>query len=112
MNTLPRIALIASIAFALNAPAHALGLSGTPTDYGSIAAAQSANREITLDANSKFINVDNGETVTIHNGGKSFTWTFQTFPGTSSFDLKAIAPQDFDTAGVRVYVASNPLYRG
>ena len=112
MFTLSRIALVASTMLALNASAHAAGPTGTSSDYGSAVAAQIAHREITLDASSKYINVDNGETVSIYSKGKHFTWNFQTFPGTTNFDLQKIAPADFDAAGVQVFVATNPLYRG
>ncbi|WP_167759737.1 CzcE family metal-binding protein [Massilia horti] len=112
MITLPRLALAASFLLALNAPVYAIGLTGTVADYGNPAPEKAAGRVITLGADSKYINVENGETVTIRVNGKAITWAFYTFPSITSFDLHTIAPQDVAAGAIRVYVADNPLYRG
>lgn len=62
------------------------------------------DRVIKLHAGSKYLNVHQGEIVTIDNGGKAFTWKFDTL-GTPSFALAQIAPQDFGARAVRVYVS-------
>lgn len=110
MLSMARLALAASFLLALNAPVQAIGLTGTVADYGNAAPEKSASRVITLGADSKYINVDNGETVTIRVNGKAITWTFYTFPTIFSVDLHMIAPQDVAAGAIRVYIADNPLY--
>jgi len=83
-----------------------------PAHFGSVAAPAGTDREIVLTPGAHYANVNNGETVTFVADGKRFTWHFDTLPTSTSLDLSAIAPQDFASGGVRVYVASNPLYRG
>jgi hypothetical protein len=112
MFTLPRLTLAASLVVALNAPVYAIGLPGTVADYGHAAPETAAGRVITLDGDSKYVNVENGETVTMRVNGKAITWSFDTLPGITSFDLQTIAPQDVEAGAIRVYVADNPLYRG
>ena len=80
--------------------------------YGSAASAASAQREIDVTATTKWVNVTNGETVRFNVDGQSFAWNFGTLRNETSFDLSAIAPKDVHVPMVRVYVASNPLYRG
>jgi len=45
--------------------------------------------------------------VTIVNGEQAFTWMFDTL-GTPSFELAKIAPRDFGTGHLSVYVALDP----
>src|SRR5471032_3327629 len=80
--------------------------------YGSAASANSAQRAIDVTASTRWVNVANGETVRFNVDGQSFVWNFGTLRGETSFDLSAIAPKDLHVPMVRVYVASNPLYRG
>lgn len=112
MFTLPRLTLAASLVAALNAPVYATALSSTDAGYGHAAPETAAARVITLDGDSKYVNVENGETVTMRVNGKAITWTFDTFPRATSFDLQTIAPQGVDAGAIRVYVAENPLYVG
>lgn len=80
-------------------------------DYGAPASNNFADRQIKLTPATKWVNVTNGETVRFTADGKSFTWHFDTF-SESTFDLSAIAPVDLHIQRVRVYVASDPVYRG
>jgi hypothetical protein len=80
--------------------------------FGMATAAVNADRHITINANTKWVNVNNGDTVTFDIDGKSFTWHFDTLHNEEAFDLSKIAPEDITTGMVTVYVASNPLYRG
>ena len=75
--------------------------------YG-YAAAGTAARVVTIDSNTKYLNVTRLETIQINAGGKSIVWTFDTL-GTASFPLANVIP---GTAGVTVYVEENPAYRG
>lgn len=77
---------------------------------GRAAPVQAATRTIVISAATKFINVENGDVVTIDVDGKSFTWQFDTLRDSDRFALAAIAPAGINTHGVWVYVAPNPLY--
>jgi len=97
-------ATFASSAFAMDSVAHQRDTNaplGTPAQ-GALAA-----RVIKLGTGSEHLNVNRGEIVTIVNGGKAFTWRFDTL-GTPSFGLAKIAPRDFGTGHVRVYVSPSP----
>jgi phosphate-selective porin len=106
------LALIGLTSTAMMAGAQAAGPSGTAADYGTLAPATAAARTIVINGDTKWVNVENGETVQFSVGGQTFTWNFSTFPGTTSFDLSKISPAGVQFGTVRVYVASNPLYRG
>ncbi len=97
-------AVLASSAYAINA-------TGTKVDYGASVTTNFADREIKLTPATKWANVTDGETVRFTADGKSFAWHFDTF-NQSTFDLSTIAPKDVHVEHVRVYVESNPLYRG
>jgi hypothetical protein len=86
--------------------------TGTAADYGVQVPAAAAMRTIAIDAGTSAVNVTNGETVQFSVDGQSFTWHFDTYRDATSFDLGAIAPANIKPGMVRVYVASNPLYRG
>lgn len=103
-------ALILSLGLAMSA-AGAADVMGTPSQYGRHALIANAEREIVVDAGTKWINVTNGETVRITKDGKSFTWRFDVLGDETSFRLSQIAPADFNVEGVRVFVAANPTYR-
>ena len=106
-------ALLLSLGFATAmSAAHAAGPTGSAADYGSVAINAAAERDISIDAGTKWINVTNGETVRISAGGQSFVYHVDTYPNTTSFALSKIAPAGVQVGDVKVYVASNPLYRG
>ncbi|CAB1369020.1 CzcE family metal-binding protein [Denitratisoma oestradiolicum] len=67
-----------------------------------------AARVVSVDADTKYLNVTRLETVQIKAGGKTVTWMFDT-RGTAPFPLSKIIP---GTDGVTVYVAENPAYIG
>lgn len=75
-------------------------------------AAHAEDRVVTINADTKWVNVDNGDTVTFNVNGKTFTWQASTLHTEEAFDLAKIAPAGIDAGKVTVYVASNPLYRG
>ena len=72
-------------------------------DLGTQAQGTPNVRVIKLDTGSRYLTVHRGEIATIVNGGKAFTWKFDTL-GTPSFQLSEIAPPDFGAGAVRVYV--------
>jgi hypothetical protein len=102
-----KLALIFAVALASAATAHAEGKA----DYGSATASANATKRIAITPSTKSVNVTDGETVEFTVDGKSFAWSFQTYPNENQFPLSKIAPEDAKVDGVRVYVARNPLYR-
>ena len=68
-----------------------------------------AGRRITLAPDTRYANVVRGETVTFVYRGKAFTWNFDTL-GTPVFELAEIAPRDFGTGHVRIYVGEDNRY--
>ena len=75
--------------------------------YGYVASGV-PGRVLNVDSGTKYINVSRLETVKINVGGKSVTWTFDTF-GTAPFPLSKIIS---GAEGVTVYVAENQASRG
>lgn len=106
------ITLVGLTSTALMSAAQAAGPSGMAADYGSQVPATFAARTIVINSDTKWVNVENGETVQFSIGGQSFTWNVSTFPGATSFDLSKIAPAGVKLSNIRVYVAANPLYHG
>ncbi len=98
---------VALVCAALAGGAHAAVSQGGSADYGAPVPAAGADRVVSLRADTKAINVTDGETVTFDANGKRFTWHVSTYPNVAAFDLSRIA-----AAGVRVYVAPNRLYSG
>lgn len=77
--------------------------------YGQPANAGTAARMVDL-GTTNYINVKYGETVNFVSGGKTFSWTFN---GLSPrvVSLTKIAPPDFGTKPLTVYVAKDLLNR-
>lgn len=94
----------ASGAFAMDSVSHQ---RDTNAPLGTPAPGALTDRVIKLGAGSKYLNVNRGEIVTVVNGEKAFTWRFDRL-GPSSFELAKIAPRDFGTDHLRVYVAPDP----
>ncbi|HEV7815784.1 MAG TPA: CzcE family metal-binding protein [Janthinobacterium sp.] len=97
------LALLASSAFAM-------GPTGTKADYGFAAAPGSADGEITVTPQTKWVNVDDGQTVKFSVDNKTFTWHFSTFQNPPVLNLSVIAPSDVNVGNVKVYIAPDPLY--
>ncbi len=91
----------ASVAFAIDSVSHQ---RATNAPLGTPAQGVLAARVIKLGAGSKYLNVNRGEIVTIVNGEKAFTWRFD-MVSMPSLELAKIAPRDFGTGHLRVYVA-------
>ena len=105
MKTLFAPLLVSTLFATASASAFAL----TAADkYGSAAAPQFMGRTIVVDANTRYLNVQHGETVTIRTGSNSVNWTFDGIG--SSFDLAKIIPAAADDGRmVKVYVAPEVL---
>ena len=73
---------------------------------GQPASATEANRTITITPDTKYVNVQSGQTVLFNAGGKTFAWNFS---GPSiAFDLNRVAPPNTLDHMVKAYVADNP----
>lgn len=92
--------------------AMAFDRTGTNAAYGTVTPDSSVGRMITVSPTSKYINVTNGETVSISANGKTFSWQVRTFPHETAFDLSKVAPQGVAVPDVKVYVAPDPRYLG
>jgi hypothetical protein len=81
-------------------------------DLGRLTMSAVANRDVVVNADTRYVNVTNGETVTFEVSGKRFTFAFDAWPYVDSVPLSTIAPKDLMVpSGVRVYIAPNPLYQ-
>jgi Cu/Ag efflux protein CusF len=109
MNTLKNISLAFTFAIAAATAAHAAGPAGTAADYGN-PVANATGRVIEVTPQTRYINVIQGEVVTLKMGEQTLTWQVNTYPNVSTFPLARIAPET--TAGkVKVYVAADPAYQ-
>jgi len=111
-STIAAIALLTTLFAGAAGSASALGLTHTSADFGAPAAAQTATHTILIQADTKYVRVENGDTVQFDVNGKTFTFAFNTLTGETSFELSRIAPAGMDVPQVRVFVAPNPLYQG
>jgi hypothetical protein len=75
------------------------------------------DRIVQLSPSMRWVSVAYGETVTFnttdeHGAPRSFAWRFDVMPARSFVDLDDVAPADFPSHGIRVFVAEQPAYRG
>src|SRR4051812_35170540 len=70
-----------------------------------------AKRAITIDANTRYVNVVGGEIIQFVVGDKTFAWNFDGPLLVTSFELNRVAPAGLLDHQVIAYVAPNPLYR-
>lgn len=77
--------------------------------YGTPASAQQANKVVDVDKVSA-VNVECGETVVFRKGEQSFAWKFDTV-GHRSVKLSNIAPKEFASKTLTVYVSRNEAER-
>lgn len=102
--------LVLTGTFVIAAPAFANHPPASP-DLGSPVHDASASRIVTLDSSTKWVNVTGGETIKFVAGGKSFSWSFDTYGTAPVFDLDRIAPADvLSGRTIKVYVAPDPAY--
>ena len=107
-NTKTKATLLAAtplLALALSIPAHAADT------YGTVApAAPTSGRVIDVTPDTRYVNVANGETVTIRLGGDSFTWTVATKSNVDAVPLARVAPAGAPATAAVVYVAPSASY--
>ncbi|MCC4118140.1 CzcE family metal-binding protein [Aromatoleum toluclasticum] len=76
--------------------------------YGYASPGATPGRAIVVGKETRYLNVEQLETVAIRVGDRAVIWTFDAFPR-RNFPLSKIIP---GAEGVTVYVAESPLYRG
>ena len=105
MTTSTILAAAPLLAIALSIPAHAADT------YGAVApAAASAGRVIDVTPTTRYVNVANGETVTIRMGDESFTWSVATRSNVDAVPLARVAPEGSPATAAVVYVAPSASY--
>ena len=98
------------LALALCGAAHA-NAAAPAADLGHVGAAGNAGRVIEVTPATRYLNVTNGETVTIRQGERSLTWHVQVPNNLNAVPLSRIAPQDEAGREVLVYVAPGQQYQ-
>jgi endonuclease YncB( thermonuclease family) len=111
-NAIRIAALTTTLVTALATSSAAFANVQGPALYGAPVASSNADRQIVIKPDTKYANVNDGDTVEFQVDGKSFTWHFDTLRGESAFELSKIAPEGIDVGKIIVYVGANPLYRG
>lgn len=84
-------------------PVHLLGQPAPPSG---------ATRTVVITPDTKWVNVDGGETVAFAVGDKTFGWDFFVGRTVTSFMLNQVAPPGVLDHPVAVYVAPDPMYIG
>ena len=79
---------------------------------GETAPTAAANRTIAITPDTRYVNVEGGQTVKFVVGGKTFTWFFSGTANVQRFDLNQVAPPGLLDHVVTAYVSVNPLYIG
>jgi Heavy-metal resistance protein CzcE len=95
-------------------PAHQ---ADEPTGKGTPATQAGSDRIVQLNPAMRWVSVAYGERVTFnvadeYGTQRSFAWRFDVSPARSFVDLDDVAPADFPSHKVRVFVAEESNYRG
>ena len=97
----PIVNVIAAILLAATAASYAREIS---QPYGKGVQTPHAQREITVDSKTKYINVDRGEVVRFVTPQSTFVWSFDTGRNRSEFEFARIVPHSVNANGIRVFV--------
>jgi hypothetical protein len=97
------------LALALAASAHAG--AHPDTNYASATSANTADRVIEVTPDTRYLNIRDGEVVTIRLGDTSFTLQVSPPVNVTAFPLARIAPAGAPASSAWVYVAPNPTYQ-
>ena len=77
---------------------------------GSLVPPAHSQRTITINADTKWVNVTQGEEVRFVAGATDFAWKFDG-PGARSFDLQQVAPAGALPRSITVYIAATPGHK-
>lgn len=108
---LARLLAAGLVAVAAHASVQAADMAPAGASHGAPVADDAANRTVTITPSTKWVNVNDGDTVTFVEGDQHFTWHFATLRGPEKIKLSAIAPQNAGADNVVIYVGRNPLYK-
>lgn len=79
--------------------------------FGNAVPVSGKQRTIELQPGTRYLNIEQGQTLKFIVQGKAFAWNFDTF-GTPVFNLAEIAPKDVDVGNVKVYISPDRTYAG
>jgi hypothetical protein len=106
---IPLLVLALASCIALSMPASAeprVDLLGDP------APVTAATRTIVITPDTRYVNVEGGETIRFVVGDQSFGWHFFVGYNISSFELNRVAPSGLLQRRIIAYVSRDPMYRG
>ena len=101
--------LSAVLAASLSLPALSSMAAVNRDLLGETAPALASGRTIEITPDTRYVNVQGGQTVTFDVGGQSFTWVFDG-PYATGFDLNRVMPPGLLDHPVTAFVSPNPLY--
>lgn len=78
--------------------------------YGDAAPASAANYTIFIRPDTRYVNVQGGDTVNFMAGDRQFAWTFNVARTVWAFDLNDVAPPGLLDHTVRAYISPDPKY--
>lgn len=106
MKTAAAPLLALALGFATQAQAASPAL-----DYGTVASdAGASGRVIEVTPETRYLNVTNGEVVTIRVGDANFTWQVNAAPNVDAVPLAGILPAGTPVTGAWVYIAPGEHY--
>lgn len=74
--------------------------------------AAAVGRLIRIDAGTRFVTVEGGETIRFESNGREFSWSFSGPLSVTSFNLRRVTPAGMLDHDVFVYIRPNPNYFG
>jgi hypothetical protein len=78
--------------------------------YGDPAPPATASYTIVIKPDTRYVNVQGGDTINFVVGDKQFAWTFNVARTVWAFDLNDVAPPGILDHVVRAYIAPDPKY--
>lgn len=91
-----------------------VSFSAAATDYrylyGDAAPSSAANYTIVIRPDTRYVNVQGGDTVNFVAGDRQFAWTFNVARTVWAFDLNDVAPPGALDHTVKAYISPDPKY--
>lgn len=110
MNLTPRLHALMLAALLTSASASTLA-ANQAAPLGNPVPVSGSQQTIELQPGTRYLNIEQGQTLKFVAKGKAFAWNFDTF-GLPVFNLSDIAPKDVDVGNVRVYISPDRTYAG
>ena len=106
----------------LGGPALAPAASATPVAHGPLVepridllgdpVASPVGRLVHIDAGTRHVTVEGGETIRFDSNGRQFSWSFSGPLSVTAFNLRRVAPPGMLERDLMVYIRPNPNYIG